>query len=43
MTVPVEILVAGASGIGVILFMQFKINRCIGRLEGMFQAHLDKK
>jgi hypothetical protein len=34
------VLIAG--GIGLFGFM-LKINRCIGRLEGMLEIHLDKK
>jgi len=38
-----QFIIAGLGLAGVIIGMQFKINRCIGRLEGMLTAHLDKK
>ena len=42
MEVPIEVFVAGMGVIGVVITMQFKINRCIGRLEGLLTAHLNK-
>ena len=35
-----QLALAGGAGIGVIITMQFKINRCVGRLEGMLTTHL---
>jgi len=39
----IQLALAGAAGLGVVITMQFKINRCVGRLEGMLDAHLNKK
>ena len=38
----IQLALAGAAGFGVIITMQFKINRCVGRLEGMLETHLKK-
>ncbi len=38
----IQLALAGAAGLGVVITMQFKINRCVGRLEGMLTAHLNK-
>ncbi len=38
----IQLALAGAGGLGVVITMQFKINRCVGRLEGMLTAHLNK-
>ena len=35
-----EIIIAGLGAFGVVIGMQFKINRCVGRLEGMLTQHL---
>ncbi len=37
-----QLALAGGAGIGVIITMQFKINRCVGRLEGLLTAHLNQ-
>jgi len=39
----IQLALAGGAGIGVIITMQFKINRCVGRLEGMLTTHLNQK
>ena len=37
----IQYIIAGLTAFGVLIGMQFKINRCIGRLEGMLTAHLN--
>lgn len=36
----IQVTIAGLGAIGVVIGMQFKINRCVGRLEGMLTTHL---
>jgi len=38
-----QFIVAGVGLAAVIIGMQFKINRCVGRLEGMLTTHLNQK
>lgn len=38
-----QILLAIAGVGGPIIVMQFKINKCVGRLEGMLTTHLAQK
>ena len=37
-----QLALAGLAAIGVVIGMQFKMNRCIGRIEGKLEAHLNK-
>ena len=37
-----QFVVAAAGAVAVIIGMQFKINRCVGRLEGMLTTHLNQ-
>ena len=39
----VQLALGLGGGLGVVITMQFKMSRCIGRLEGMLDAHLNKK
>jgi len=38
----IQLALGIGAGLGVVITMQFKINRCVGRLEGLLTAHLNQ-